>query len=1214
MNINEFAASIKLTFDAGAFSAGISTAKKSISDLEKNVDSAQKNIIEKGKLLNDAFKVSSDAELKSKISSLNQSFEALKKSGTASLLEIRRAEQSLIEQTNALKKEIYGIDFSQVSKTLSAASLAGTTLGIASAAKAAISLHDAMIDIKTVGDFTPEGLEKLKNEIQELSQKIPLATGELAKIGQSGVQANIPTSELKDYIATVAKISFAFKILPDAAGDAFGKIGNVFKLNVAQVALVGDAINKLADSTASVTEKPLLDVVQRSAGAGQSFGLVAQQVAALGATLLSVGTSIEVSGSSINSLLSTLGAAEGGTKDFKSAMEKLGFGVKDFAQSVSKDGQGALIGLLEKLAELDQNSRNNAINKLFGKGEDAEAIKKLVLNLELYKTTLAKVAKETDSAGNVNKAFKTTLEAFSAQWQIFKNNISVAAQSLGEVFLPILSGALKIANSFASAIAGLSKSFPVFTTLSTVVAGAAASFVALKVVAGVVSTILLKIGATTAIAASFSAIALSVGKISTAMSVLGLNPVFVLLAAGAVIVTTFKVITDYSENNPSAKPVGFGLDSKEKEFRNSFNYNPRNFDPKTQRENNKFASQVNATNRFFESISVSAQNDRELKRLTAPIPAKAIPKPLKSASTGGGKVTDFNTDDAKDEKDKAKKEFKELENITKALDKTLKNNELIFFENSSKIENLSNGLSQKYKKIISELEANLSNGLISSNAYREQKMEALRKEFNNEAVAMVEESNAAVAKVKALNSAKNDLLNLKGKVKSNEQKESVEDEINKIYSQIREEGQKQINIKEGLNLKIKKLEYDLGDIDKEAALVQKALDEKPLNFRVEMVEAQQKVAELSRNLASKMQENNENGYLSFAKNIFGGQDLIRQEENKNQNISNENKLISAYEQEIEAINKVISLKKEEITLINGAGEEADKIIAENQQIKEKIKNVEEYNNKITESKIKILDLENSGSGLKSIADAIGGGFGTLFENITRGTLSAKDAFKQFGITALQAISDVLKEALKLQAIKFLNQAFGLGGAASGGLITGGLNGYAKGGIVGAGLSAVLSGIGGYAHASEYVFSPEQVKQIGLNNLNLMNRGINPFLQGYTGDGGKYDFAGFLQKGSFVINKEATQKLNLDNLSPFDDLKEFLKKQKGFADGGSVGGTEQAMPLNNNQVQVLQPVINITNNTNSKVEVDNSRFMREQVINIVIDDIDQGGSLGQRLKR
>lgn len=56
--------------------------------------------------------------------------------------------------------------------------------------------------------------------------------------------------------------------------------------------------------------------------------------------------------------------------------------------------------------------------------------------------------------------------------------------------------------------------------------------------------------------------------------------------------------------------------------------------------------------------------------------------------------------------------------------------------------------------------------------------------------------------------------------------------------------------------------------------------------------------------------------------------------------------------------------------------------------------------------------------------------------------------------------------------------------------------------------------------------------------------------GYTGDGGKYDPAGIVHRGEYVINAESTRRVGLD----------YLNRLNGYANGGLVGGGGGAGPL------------------------------------------------------
>ena len=68
--------------------------------------------------------------------------------------------------------------------------------------------------------------------------------------------------------------------------------------------------------------------------------------------------------------------------------------------------------------------------------------------------------------------------------------------------------------------------------------------------------------------------------------------------------------------------------------------------------------------------------------------------------------------------------------------------------------------------------------------------------------------------------------------------------------------------------------------------------------------------------------------------------------------------------------------------------------------------------------------------------------------------------------------------------------------------------------------------------------------------------------GYTGDGGKYQPAGIVHAGEFVMNKESTSRIGVGNL---------YKMMRGYADGGLVGSSPMGGGANNGNV-----IVNIKN--------------------------------------
>lgn len=145
-------------------------------------------------------------------------------------------------------------------------------------------------------------------------------------------------------------------------------------------------------------------------------------------------------------------------------------------------------------------------------------------------------------------------------------------------------------------------------------------------------------------------------------------------------------------------------------------------------------------------------------------------------------------------------------------------------------------------------------------------------------------------------------------------------------------------------------------------------------------------------------------------------------------------------------------------------------------------------------------------------------FGQMFSDVLFQQSSFKDGFQSLmqGVaqTAVAAIGEMIAQWLAYQAVTAAVGFFGGGGGFLSGLLP-----FSSGGLVPAGSSG---GYGGGDFTSQIAFADG----------------------GYTGAGGKYDPAGIVHAGEFVVRKEMVERPGV--LSFLDGL------NKGYASGGYVG--------------------------------------------------------------
>lgn len=320
-------------------------------------------------------------------------------------------------------------------KLVDAAAMAAT---VAVPVKLAMDAEETMADINKVADFdSPEELKELEKKIMEMNTKgkIPMSFNQLGQIVASGAQAGIDKLELPDFASDAAKMGIAFDIEAEEAGQVMAGWRSAFGMNQKEVINLADKVNYLGNTTAA--SAPLIsDFVTRVGALGEVGGVQSGEIAALGATLISMNIPAEVAATSTNKLISTLNKGESATKKQQAVFKKLGFSATDMAKRMQTDAKGAIIDVLQALEKLPEYEKTAALNDLFGE-TGTKAVAPLLNNIQLLEENLSKVDETQGKfAGSMEAEFQTRVETSANSLQLLKNNLENVSIILGSVLLP----------------------------------------------------------------------------------------------------------------------------------------------------------------------------------------------------------------------------------------------------------------------------------------------------------------------------------------------------------------------------------------------------------------------------------------------------------------------------------------------------------------------------------------------------------------------------------------------------------------------------------------------------------------------------------------------------------------------------------------------------------------------------------------------------------
>lgn len=439
-----FSLGITIGASVGGAVAGIKSVKSSLDVLDKTVKglAARQSLL--GETLQNPLRMSRKrvGELRREYDQLGQIIAKINRKRSL-VADLQQQKQAHYDRRRAIKDEFWGA--------------AGAVAGVAFPVKLAVEFESAMADVKKVVDFdTPKQFKEMEQDILRLTRTIPMAGTELAKITASGGQLGVARKDLPKFTETIAKMSVAFDMAADQAGDSMAKLANVYQIPIDQIGKLGDAVNHLSNSSPAKAGD-IINTLGRVGGVAKQFGLTEIQTTSLSNAFISLGKTPEIAGTAINGMLTKLMTADKQGAKFQQALKNMGMESKDLKKAIKENGEQALMDFLKQVGKLPKENQMGALVDLFGL-EYADDVAVLVGGLETYKKSideLKKTSKDGKPAfiGSMDKEFSARSATTANNWQIFKNSLTEIGITAGSVLLPALNQLMTtirpIINSFA---------------------------------------------------------------------------------------------------------------------------------------------------------------------------------------------------------------------------------------------------------------------------------------------------------------------------------------------------------------------------------------------------------------------------------------------------------------------------------------------------------------------------------------------------------------------------------------------------------------------------------------------------------------------------------------------------------------------------------------------------------------------------------------------
>ncbi|MBP0021028.1 MAG: phage tail tape measure protein [Cyanobacteria bacterium SBLK] len=386
------------------------------------------------------------------------------------------------------------------------------------AAKAAIDFESSMSEVSKATNLEGAPLQAIGDNLLKMS-RIPgmPAVSELAEMGAAGGRLGVASDSLEDFIGLTARMSTAFDISAEAAGQSAAEISANYKMmdpsgqiDFGRLETYGNVVNNLADNMAT-TEANVINFTKRVSGIATTYGVAESEAAALGAAFTSLGIAPEKAATAFNSTAGSLAMATELGGKAQEGFKALGIDAAAMQQAFEQgNGTDAYMDFLKTVSQAGPEA-GAALTKIFGKGFSDEILQ-AAGGIEQFESAFNRASEAVAGGGaTMQSSFDIAAKTTASQLQALQNGFQEIAIRVGSAMLPaindLVDGIMPLVSGFADFAAAHPGIVQVGVAIAGVVAAIGPLIVGVGAVVGAIGTMVTAFSAGGALAAVGPAIA-----------------------------------------------------------------------------------------------------------------------------------------------------------------------------------------------------------------------------------------------------------------------------------------------------------------------------------------------------------------------------------------------------------------------------------------------------------------------------------------------------------------------------------------------------------------------------------------------------------------------------------------------------------------------------------------------------------------------------------
>lgn len=316
-------------------------------------------------------------------------------------------------------------------------------LGVGSI-KVASDFESSFAGVRKTVDATEEEFAQLQAQLRALAagpNAIPIDVNKLNAVAEAAGQLGIAKADIIAFTRTMADLGQTTNLTADEAATATAQFQNIFGAAGKEVDRFGSTLVALGNAGAS-TERDIISMGLRIAGAGVQIGLSQGQVLAYASSLASMGIEAEAGGSAISKVMIDIAlAVSKGGAELSNFASVSGMSATQFKIAFKEDAAGAVAAFIEGLGRMKESGQD-VLGTLDAMGITEVRMRDALLRAsgagDLLRNSLKLQAEAWRDNNALTSEAQKRYQTFESQLQLFLNRVKDITITFGTALLPVL--------------------------------------------------------------------------------------------------------------------------------------------------------------------------------------------------------------------------------------------------------------------------------------------------------------------------------------------------------------------------------------------------------------------------------------------------------------------------------------------------------------------------------------------------------------------------------------------------------------------------------------------------------------------------------------------------------------------------------------------------------------------------------------------------------